>query len=61
MLFLDEPSSGLDSASALALGRALSRLSAAGVTVVATIHQPRYEVLSLFDTLVLLVPGGHVV
>ena len=32
-----------------------------GVTIVATLHQPRKEILALVDDVLLLAPGGRVV
>jgi ATP-binding cassette subfamily G (WHITE) protein 1 len=40
LLFLDEPTTGLDSHSALMLINTLRRLMDTGVTVICTIHQP---------------------
>lgn len=62
VLQLDEPTSGLDSASTLRLVKSLRRMSRLrGTTVVLTIHQPRSEVFSLFDSLILLGTGGYLV
>lgn len=58
ILFLDEPTSGLDAYNAfnvveslVALARDYKR------TVVFTIHQPRSNIVSLFDHLILLAQG----
>eukprot|EP00903_Cladosiphon_okamuranus_P012833 g11992.t1 len=59
ILFLDEPSSGLDAAAALELVTILKRLSDK-VTIVVAIHQPRPEVWRLFDHAILL-SGGRTV
>lgn len=59
VLFLDEPTTGLDAYSSLLLVRALRRLADTGRTVLCTIHQPRPDIFSLFDTL-LLMSGGQV-
>ncbi len=40
LIFLDEPTTGLDSTTALNLIKFLNRLANAGRTVVTTIHQP---------------------
>lgn len=40
LLFADEPTSGLDSFLALQVIKSLKTLSAAGTTVLCTIHQP---------------------
>ncbi len=59
VLFLDEPTTGLDSKSALSVVRAIRAISASGRTVVCTIHQPSATVFSLFDRLLLLTQGGR--
>lgn len=61
VLFLDEPTSGLDSRSARVVMRAVRRIAASGRTVLCTIHQPSYEIFSMFDRLLLLKKGGWVV
>ncbi|KAF2457396.1 P-loop containing nucleoside triphosphate hydrolase protein [Lineolata rhizophorae] len=57
VLFLDEPTTGLDAASAFQLVRTLKNLARKGRTIITTIHQPRSEIWSLFDNLVLLTQG----
>ncbi|KAJ3177981.1 ATP-binding cassette sub- G member 2 [Gaertneriomyces sp. JEL0708] len=58
ILFLDEPTSGLDSNSALAVMRNVKAdAMETGRIVVVTIHQPSFELLSLFDRVVLLSAG----
>jgi len=58
LLFLDEPTTGLDSTSALALTASLKTLSQeSGRTIVASIHQPSGKVVSLFDFLIVLCDG----
>ena len=58
ILFLDEPSSGLDGQSALSIIRLLRKLADAGQSILCTIHQPASELIEIFDSLVLLVRGG---
>ncbi|KAL8287852.1 hypothetical protein RB600_003672 [Gaeumannomyces tritici] len=60
VLFLDEPTTGLDSTSAFQLVRTLKTLAGKGRTIVATIHQPRTEIWELFDNLVVLTKGSPV-
>jgi ABC-type multidrug transport system ATPase subunit len=58
VLFLDEPTSGLDAATALSLMRTLSSLAKdQNITVVAVLHQPRFEIFELADDLLLLRAG----
>ena len=58
ILFLDEPSSGLDGQSAVSIIRLLRKLADAGQAIVCTIHQPAAELMEYFNTLILLVKGG---
>lgn len=58
ILFLDEPTSGLDSYNARNVVESLVKLSRDfNRTVVFTIHQPRSNIVSLFDKLLLLSEG----
>ncbi len=59
-LFLDEPTSGLDSTSAFSIMSLLKALSQIGVTVVSIIHQPRTEIYSCLDYVLLLAEGQQV-
>lgn len=60
VLFLDEPTTGLDATSAFQLVRTLKTLAKKGRTIVTTIHQPRSEIYSIFDNLVILTKGAPV-
>lgn len=57
MIFLDEPTTGLDTFTAFTVILSLSRLAQLGRTVVATIHQPSTEIFNLFDDLLILSRG----
>jgi ABC-type multidrug transport system ATPase subunit len=46
IMFLDEPTTGLDSTTALNLITFLNKLAKTGRTVVSTIHQPSSEIFS---------------
>ncbi|KAJ5825796.1 hypothetical protein N7474_002934 [Penicillium riverlandense] len=59
LLFLDEPTSGLDSQAAFSIVRFLKKLSQAGQAIVCTIHQPSGELISQFDMILALNPGGN--
>ncbi|GEQ72104.1 hypothetical protein JCM33374_g5790 [Metschnikowia sp. JCM 33374] len=63
VLFLDEPTTGLDTSSALTLVSVLKKLASPeiGITIILSIHQPRAEVISLFDKLCVLTRGGRLV
>ncbi|XP_076944784.1 ABC transporter G family member 15-like [Bidens hawaiensis] len=56
----DEPTTGLDSASAFFVVQALKALARDGRTVISSIHQPSSEVFALFDDLLLLSGGEKV-
>ncbi|XP_045904151.1 broad substrate specificity ATP-binding cassette transporter ABCG2b isoform X3 [Micropterus dolomieu] len=57
LLFLDEPTTGLDSNSANCIISVLHRLSRKGKTVIFSIHQPRYSIFRQFDHLTLMHKG----
>lgn len=57
LLFLDEPTTGLDSFNALNVMSSLRHLASNGRTIVSTIHQPRSSIFALFDQLCLLSEG----
>ncbi|KIV85835.1 hypothetical protein PV11_01490 [Exophiala sideris] len=57
VLFLDEPTTGLDAAAAFQLVKVLRRLAHTGRTIVMTIHQPRSEMWQLIDNLIVLTQG----
>lgn len=61
VLFLDEPTSGLDSSSSKEVCQALSNIARKGITVATVIHQPRYEIFTMIDDVLLLGKGGKVV
>ncbi|KUI62882.1 Brefeldin A resistance protein [Cytospora mali] len=58
LLFLDEPTSGLDGQSAYEICRFMRKLASAGLTIIATIHQPSAALFESFDVLLLLARGG---
>ena len=57
VLFLDEPLSGLDSASAINICQVLRRLAQKGRAICLVVHQPLAEVLEAADLLWLVVDG----
>ncbi|NWU50350.1 ABCG2 protein, partial [Dromas ardeola] len=57
ILFLDEPTTGLDASTANAVLLLLKRMSKQGKTIIFSIHQPRYSIFRLFDNLTLLAAG----
>ena len=61
ILFLDEPTSGLDAFNAFNVIECLVTLARSyNRTVIFTIHQPRSNIVSLFDQLILLAKGRTV-
>ena len=60
LLFLDEPTTGLDSKSALDVALLLKQLAQNSRTVIATIHSPSAEILSCFDRVICLSQGEKI-
>eukprot|EP00216_Chloropicon_sp_CCMP2111_P004459 CAMPEP_0198240856 /NCGR_PEP_ID=MMETSP1446-20131203/5847_1 /TAXON_ID=1461542 ORGANISM="Unidentified sp, Strain CCMP2111" /NCGR_SAMPLE_ID=MMETSP1446 /ASSEMBLY_ACC=CAM_ASM_001112 /LENGTH=732 /DNA_ID=CAMNT_0043923635 /DNA_START=336 /DNA_END=2534 /DNA_ORIENTATION=- len=60
IVFLDEPSSGLDAFAAYSLGTVLKTLCHLGKTIAMTIHQPSSDLYELFDDMLLLANGRTV-
>lgn len=61
LLVLDEPTSGLDASASLQIVQLLRNIASdESLTVIAVVHQPRFEVFQSFDQLVLLSRGGTV-
>jgi ATP-binding cassette, subfamily G (WHITE), member 2, SNQ2 len=58
-LFLDEPTTGLDSTAAHYVVSYLRRVADSGVTVLMTIHQPSAAVFDMCDNMLLLDSTGH--
>ncbi|KAL9658626.1 hypothetical protein ABK040_006162 [Willaertia magna] len=61
VLFLDEPTSGLDSFASQEVCKAMRDIAESAITVVAVIHQPRFEIFEMFHNVILLGKGGQVV
>lgn len=57
LLYLDEPTTGLDSFTAQQVVSNLRSLAASGRTIVCTIHQPNSQIFHMFDNLILLTKG----
>jgi ABC-type multidrug transport system ATPase subunit len=58
ILLLDEPTTGLDSANSLQVVKGLTSVAAQGKVVACVVHQPRWEIFSLFSDVLLLARGG---
>jgi ABC-type multidrug transport system ATPase subunit len=61
LLFVDEPTFGLDSQSAWSIIKLLREFADAGQVILCTIHQPSVTLIEQFDRLLLLVRGGRTV
>src|SRR5690606_9020761 len=57
LIFLDEPTTGLDSAIAFEVMAAVRNLANQNRTVICTIHQPSPQTFDLFDKLSLMAEG----
>jgi ABC-type branched-subunit amino acid transport system ATPase component len=61
ILFVDEPTSGLSSRDAENVMDLLKQLALSGKLVFVVIHQPSSDIFKMFDRLVLLDTGGHLI
>lgn len=59
LLTTSQPTSGLDSQSALSIVRFLKKLAKSGQAIVCTIHQPSSVLIQEFDMILALNPGGN--
>ncbi|KAL3314466.1 hypothetical protein Ciccas_006910 [Cichlidogyrus casuarinus] len=60
VLFLDEPTTGLDSSTAQVLIEILKKLADSGKTVILSLHQPKFGIYRQFDSLTLVNKGDIV-
>ncbi|KAG8048146.1 hypothetical protein GUJ93_ZPchr0008g11405, partial [Zizania palustris] len=61
IIFMDEPTTSLDSRGAAIVMRTVRRTVDTGRTVVCTIHQPSIEIFESFDELLLMKRGGQLI
>ncbi|KAF3779754.1 ABC transporter G family member 45 [Nymphaea thermarum] len=61
IIFMDEPTTGLDTPAASIVTRAIRRAADTGHTVVCTIHQPNIQTFETFDELLLMKRGGQLI
>ncbi|KAF5782016.1 putative AAA+ ATPase domain, pigment precursor permease/Protein ATP-binding cassette sub-family G [Helianthus annuus] len=61
IIFMDEPTTGLDARSAAIVMRAVKNIVETGRTIVCTIHQPSIDIFEAFDELILLKNGGRMI
>jgi ATP-binding cassette subfamily G (WHITE) protein 1 len=57
LIFLDEPTTGLDSFTAATVMDLLNDLAKSGRTIITTIHQPNTDIFNSFDRLLMLAKG----
>ncbi|XP_031274838.1 pleiotropic drug resistance protein 3-like isoform X2 [Pistacia vera] len=61
IIFMDEPTTGLDARAAAIVMRVVKNIVETGRTIVCTIHQPSIDIFEAFDELILLKRGGRVI
>ena len=61
IIFMDEPTSGIDARAAAIVMRIVRNTVDTGRTVVCTIHQPSIDIFEAFDELLLMKRGGQVI
>uniref|UniRef100_A0ACD6AA23 Uncharacterized protein n=1 Tax=Avena sativa TaxID=4498 RepID=A0ACD6AA23_AVESA len=61
IIFMDEPTTGLDARAAAIVMRTVRKTVDTGRTVVCTIHQPNIEIFESFDELLLMKRGGQII
>mmetsp|Transcript_28321 Transcript_28321/g.45883 ORF Transcript_28321/g.45883 Transcript_28321/m.45883 type:complete len:776 (+) Transcript_28321:2-2329(+) len=60
VLFLDGPTSGLDSTTAQDLLAVLQRTASIGINIITVLYQPRVEIFNMLNNIMLMGPGGRV-
>ncbi|KAJ8497521.1 hypothetical protein OPV22_008073 [Ensete ventricosum] len=61
IIFMDEPTTGLDARAAAIVMRTVRKAADTGRTIVCTIHQPSIEIFEAFDELLLMKKGGQLI
>ncbi|CAK9136210.1 unnamed protein product [Ilex paraguariensis] len=61
IIFMDEPTTGLDARAAAIVMRAVKNVADTGRTIVCTIHQPSIDIFEAFDEVILLKIGGRMI
>ncbi|XP_024544542.1 pleiotropic drug resistance protein 1 isoform X1 [Selaginella moellendorffii] len=61
IIFMDEPTTGLDARAAAIVMRTVRNTVNTGRTVVCTIHQPSIDIFEAFDELLLMKYGGRII
>lgn len=61
IIFMDEPTTGLDAIAAAIVMRAVKNVADTGRTIVCTIHQPSIDIFESFDEFIFLKIGAHII
>ncbi|KAI8026760.1 Pleiotropic drug resistance protein 3 [Camellia lanceoleosa] len=61
IIFMDEPTTGLDARAAAIVMRVVKNVAETGGTIVCTIHQPSIDIFEAFGELILLKAGGQAI
>ncbi|KAJ0014149.1 hypothetical protein Pint_21125 [Pistacia integerrima] len=61
IIFMDEPTAGLDARAAAIVMRAVTNVVDTGRAIFCTIHQPSMDIFDVFDELILLKRGGRII
>ncbi|XP_062144197.1 pleiotropic drug resistance protein 3-like [Alnus glutinosa] len=61
VMFMDEPTTGLDARAAAIVMRVVKNVADTGRTIACTVHQPSIDIFESFDELILLKTGGHMI
>ncbi|KAF7135655.1 hypothetical protein RHSIM_Rhsim08G0079000 [Rhododendron simsii] len=61
ILFMDEPTTGLDARAAAIIMRVVKNIVNTRRTVVCTIHQPSIDIFEAFDEIILMKRGGQII
>ncbi|CAL9080509.1 ABC transporter G family member 45 [Musa acuminata AAA Group] len=61
IIFMDEPTTGLDARAAAIVMRTVRKAADTGRTIVCTIHQPSIDIFEAFDELLLMKKGGQLI
>ncbi|MFQ6652112.1 hypothetical protein Gotur_024127 [Gossypium turneri] len=61
IIFMDEPTTGLDARAAVAVMRVVKNIVSTKRTVVCTIHQPSIDIFEAFNEIILMKRGGQII
>ncbi|MBA0846878.1 hypothetical protein Goshw_008807 [Gossypium schwendimanii] len=61
IIFMDEPTTGLDARAAIVVMRVVKNIVSTKRTVVCTIHQPSIDIFEAFNEIILMKRGGQII